>query len=229
MIKARTMLAAAAAVLAIGCGGGGGGEAPAPDGGGTPLPVGTYNMDGAFARMLTAGQSFSGLKGIVAGTPIELTLSFTPLPDGPYQGLVYHRAIQSTTGTVGGAAQSSTSQTMYFTTSPVQLVAAIDADGPLTVFSRIGSLPAAGVPGQSGPFALATSYASPGSPTVIGQTSIDWQLVPDTDTTVWACLVNTLSGGGLSEQDCFRLDALGNISGARSVIVVGGETIVLSQ
>lgn len=229
MRTARTILAIGVAVLAVGCGGGGGGDAPAPDGDGMPLPAATYNMDGAFGRMLSSGQSFTGLRGTVAGTPIELTLSFTPLPDGAYQGVVYHRAVQSATVAVGGVPQSSTSQTMYFTTGPVQLVAAIDAEGPLTTFSSTGSLPVAGVAGQSGPYALATSYASPGSTTVIGQTAMDWQLEPDTDSTVWACLVETLVGGGLSEQDCFRLDSQGNLSGARSVIVIGGETIVLTQ
>lgn len=220
----RTLAAGAVVALLFGCGGGGGDGPEVPD----PGVGATYNMDAAFTRMLTAGARFNGLKGSFAGTPMELSLSFTPAADGVFRGQTYRRAIQTTTGSAAGV-QNATSQTMYFTVAPVQIVGAIDAAGPLTVFASEGSLPTAGTRGQSGPYAFATSYAGAGSSTVIGQTRVIWELQPDTDSTVWACLTMTLVDAPLSEQDCFRLDSAGNVSGARSTMVIDGQTVVFSQ
>jgi hypothetical protein len=228
-MKLRTFAAGGLLALLFGCGGGGGPVVPAPEGDESVLPViASYDMNAAFTRLLTTGARFSGLNGTFAGVPMQLELSFTPATDGLFQGQTYRRAIQSNIATAGGM-QNSTSQTMYFTVSPVQLVGAIDDSGPLTVFAPQGTLPTAGTAGQSGPYAFATSYASTSSSTVIGQTRVTWELQPDTDTTVWACLTMTLVDGPLSEQDCFRLDAAGNVSGARAVLFVDGQTVVFSQ
>ena len=231
-MKLSTLAAGGLLGLLFGCGGGGG-DGPAatavPEGAGSVVPViATYDMDAAFTRLLTDGAQFTGLKGTFAGVPIQMTLSFTPAADGVFQGRTYRRAVQSTVGT-SGAVRNSTSQTMYFTVAPVQLVGAIDDQGPQTVFTSHGTLPATGTAGQSGPYAFATSYASASSSSVIGQTRVTWELQPDTERTVWACLTMTLVDGPLSEQDCFRLDAAGNVSGARAVLVVDGQTVVFSQ
>lgn len=230
-MKLSTLAAGGLLGLLFGCGGGGGDgtvAGPGPGDAAVVPVIATYDMDAAFTRMLTAGARFTGLNGTFAGVPMQLTLAFTPAADGVFQGRTYRRSIQSNVATAGGL-QNSTSQTMYFTVNPVQLAGAIDDSGPLTVFASQGMLPNAGTAGQSGPYAFATSYASASSSTVIGQTRLTWELQADTDTTVWACLTMTLVDGPVSEQDCFRLDAAGNVSGARAVLFIEGQTVVFSQ
>lgn len=214
----KVAVAFAVAALVSACGGGGGG-------GGVPSPEATYNLDAAFANTLTKGINFPNLRSSWNGLSFQLSIASTPTTDGVFLSQTYRRAIQTSSVVINGQPGPVASSTVYFTLAPATLVGGVDESG-LTIFTTQGTLPTAAVVGSSGPFTRADTYVSETNRTLLGQTLMGWSLEPDSATTAWGCLVYSGMDGVQFEKDCYRIDAAGNILGAKATMNLPDGTVL---
>lgn len=211
-------IAALASLLAA-CGGGGG-DGPAP-----PAGV-TFNMDAAYTRMLSQGQTFGGLRAESQGVVFDLTVRFVPMPDGTFDGVVYKRSdIKVLMSASVLPTPLDASVTMYYSVSPLRLAGETEPDGFVTKFVPTGNLPASGSPGQSGPYARVLLY-EPGATAPLAEGDVTWSIEPDTATTAWACFTTGIAGSTTyDEKECYRIDQAGNVLATTLSLDVDGRVV----
>lgn len=220
-----------AALCVAGCGGGGGGEA------GAPTATVSVNMDRAFTTFLSTPVNFPGLSTRdTQGNNYVLGFNLTPTTDYTLNGTVYKQTVQNTTLTVNGsvpAGERFPSQYLYLQ-NPTRLSAHIVASrnagfAPIiyavTLLNNSVGLPTAGVVGTSGTYATSISYPAKLDRTTTsgtlpsGNATVTWSIEPDTATTAFACLALPI------EKDCLKINAAGDIVGARITVNVGTQTL----
>ena len=214
----RMLLAATVAALLSACGGGGGSGDATP-----PAPT-TFNMEAAIASSLSTGVSFSGLQTTVNGNVLEFAFSYAPTTDGLFFGDSYKRSIFSSSIKLNGVVSGTGASTNYFSLNPVRVIGTTTSDGFTTKNAYDGTMPTNATVGQSGPY-YHTNVSFTGDTAVVAQGTTTWSLEADTASTAWACLMTVDSTSPDWEKDCYRIDAAGQISGAKIVLFVQGQTV----
>jgi hypothetical protein len=207
-LRATRILAALMACTGFlaGCGGGSDAETTAP-----AAPV--FNMDAAFSTLLQRGASFD-LTGTAYDTEYHETVTYAPEDPTPVLGDVYPTSRHSvTTWTTSFPTRGTTSEVLYYTLNPLRFAGS--GSPSLTLrYVWVSDLPTNGVAGQSGYFARGMDDTAEGYVGGRQRVSVTWSLAPtEAPDTVWACLTYLFDNGYRSE--CLRIDAQGNILGAR--------------
>ncbi len=209
-------LACAASYLLLSCGGGGGG------GGSSPPAAKLASAPGAAALNAYYQTSHSDtLTGSLFGVSLTLTESFTPNSGmTTFNGASAFSATQIQSISGGGVSNTS-SQTVYYTLSPFDLVGAIASTGsPYSVSTNLTAMPAMLIVGQSGPVKTSTAYRLNSLGAVEATQVNTYTVLADTPTTLQFCTtgVTTAVAGNAdgitagTETDCYRVDANGSMS-----------------
>lgn len=214
------------AVLLAACGGGGGGGTP--EGGGSPLPVSTFNMQAALASTLAQGATPAPVRGTVGNDTVEVTLTYAPAADGVFEGQTYKRATERAITRVNGAVLDDTSSTLYYV-PPASVMVSTSGPDLVTRMSHDGALPTAGTIGASGPYLHSSTTLNMGGTTIpLGDTVATWSLEPDTGATAWACLTATpVEDPSTWQKTCWRIDPAGVVSGLRITMMIQGQPLTL--
>jgi hypothetical protein len=207
--------------LLTACGGGGGADA------GTPLSQ-TYNLDAAITQALAKPTQLGPLTTTYQNVVFNLTMTFAPAPDMPFEGVTQKSNLQTVVMT-GGGSNVSSSSTQYYKTGPYTASGSLDVDGSYTVSVRTGDLPTSATVGASGLLSTDTVYADATKALVTATSVTTWSLESDSATTVLACLnsvVRDVSPPDTSSQKvCFRINAAGEVSGGRITLSGSGITL----
>lgn len=214
--------AAAAAVSLVGCGGGGGGSS------GPVAAASTFNLNAAVSNALTSGVSVTGLTATSGADTYTLSLSIQPQADAAFEGTTYKQARQTVTVNRNGAFAASGFSNVFFSLNPVTIRGAVDSDGEYSVYSQQTALPTAATVGQTGAVHFVTAYTSSAKTTVVSTQTVTWSLEADTATTAFACLNSSATftnGSRVAEADCYKIDAAGQVLGAKATITINGTTL----
>lgn len=206
------------------CGGGGGATA-------TPVvEITEFPVDASFSAFFSrAGINTASAKDL-AGNSYTLTYQIAPGADKSLPGSSAPSPLKTVAVTasvrINAGAPVSSSSEIYFSMSPFKLWG-IDGANFEKQSHQLDAAPVAASVGSFGN--LASGYLTRPDGFFLDPYSrnISWALERDTATTAWLCIdtqIATASPG--REKDCARIDARGNVSGFKSMVVA--NNIVLN-
>jgi hypothetical protein len=231
----KNKIAAAAAILLVGCGGGGGGPSVVEP----VISTASFPVDATFSTLATTVNQFTVSGRDSAGNTLELSVSAMPGPDKAHQFIsTVPRKTYTQTSVLrkNGVIASTSTQEVYFSTAPFA-VWGIVADGRTVLRQDFqGTLPAAAKVGDVGALYSAIGIRTednyledPGTVHLGITNTATWSIEADTASTAWLCMHTSAkrpySTSIIGEDDCFRIDATGSISGFKVDLSVSGTKI----
>lgn len=223
-MRAGRILAVAAPLLFAACGGGGGGDS-------NPVNPNSYDLNAAITRAYATGASFTGLTATASnGAVITLGLSLAAGADAMFEGTLRKVSLQTITLSAPGVATETTSASEYYGTNPFRVYGSIDDAGTYGVATSTGNLPTAARVGDAGPLGTQVYYADATQATVMMNATSTWEVQGDgTTSTAWACSKTVAREVGsaidLLQTLCFRLNAAGDVLGAKFTMTLPTETL----
>ncbi|MDO8286129.1 MAG: hypothetical protein Q7T69_14060 [Rhodoferax sp.] len=207
----------------VACGGGGGEPSPAP----APPPVTVFPIDSVVTKLAIAGGTFSGTNVDSKGVQTQMVVTYVPGATGWFS--------RNQTLTTNGAA-TTTRYSVNFSRADTlfKVVGWIDntQDTASILAGNSTPLPATGNVGTSGTVFTGSLYIQDNGINMgdIGLTHglrYSWSLTAATDATADLCLSSWEIADFVSNltMDCFRIDAIGTISGFKSTLGVHAKSI----
>ena len=213
--------------LALVACGGGGGSAPSPAAAQPPLVVTVFPIDSVVTKLATEGGAFSGTSTDSKGTKTQMVVRYVP-------GAVGWFSRNQTLTTNDTSTATRYNVNFSHTDTLLKVVGWIDnmQNTANILASDITLLPATASVGASGwlfsgRLVILSNGINTGDIGLTHGLNYSWSLTAVTDTTADLCLRAWDSGDFVSTGtiDCFRIDALGTISGFQSTLAVHAKSI----
>lgn len=228
MKATKTWLISAAALALTACGGGSNSTTPSTSA--TVFPV-----ESVIANLYSTAQTFSATRNYTDTTGAHtetITWSYAPGSTTLFEGSMRATTNQTSVSTLDGVQQGAPySGKTYYSTGPVKSYGWTCNDGSCygvqnTAVTLPVSSAAVGAIGTAGSSA---DYTSPAKTTVQYTSTDTISLSADTATTAWLCLNSLVQDTGVtgtrSTSECYKIDTVGAIHGAKIIVQQGGISV----